>query len=213
MKLGNVFHTKKELMPICRRQAALLLQGSQLLCNMLETMDQESWKSLYKDIRNLEHQGDAVLDEFRTVSAHCFLRSGPRRELTTIAMSVDDALDVVKDAANALLIYKPARIDPQLKELAHIIQVQAQVLNSVLIPLENERKNQTQIKLLVDRVTELERDADETYENYVGYIFAEEPDLREMTKYKNLAELFEKATDTVKRASDDIRILVMRYDH
>ena len=33
----------------------------------------------------------------------------------------------------------------------------------------------------------LEHSADELYEEYVGYIFTNEPDLREMTKYKNLA--------------------------
>ena len=62
-------------------------------------------------------------------------------------------------------------------------------------------------------MTELEHDADEAYEAYVGYIFSEEPDLREMTKYKNLAELYEKATDSEKHVSDCIRILLMRYDN
>ena len=32
-----------------------------------------------------------------------------------------------------------------------------------------------------------------------------------MTKYKNLAELYEKATDAGKHVSDCVRILVMRF--
>jgi uncharacterized protein Yka (UPF0111/DUF47 family) len=76
----------------------------------------------------------------------------------------------------------------------------------------NIKKNAASISLLADRVRELEHDADEAYEAYVGYIFSEEPDLREMTKYKNLAELYEKATDTEKHVSDCIRILLMRYE-
>jgi uncharacterized protein Yka (UPF0111/DUF47 family) len=77
--------------------------------------------------------------------------------------------------------------------------------------LVNMKKNATAITLQADRVTELEHDADEAYETYVGFIFAQEPDLREMTKYKNLAELYEKATDSGKRVADCVRILVMRF--
>jgi len=32
-----------------------------------------------------------------------------------------------------------------------------------------------------------------------------------MTKYKNLAELFEKATDSEKRVADNVRTLLLKY--
>ncbi len=207
----RLFHPVRDLMPIYARQAQLLGQAAQLLGSMLETQDPAAWKNLYKEIRNLEHQGDAILGEFRSQIAHCILGAGPRRELTTIAMSMDDALDVVKDSANALLIYKPAKIDAQLRDLGSIIHIQAQALKALLPYIENVRKNSTALTLQADRVTELEHDADEAYESYVGYIFEAEPDMREMTKYKNLAELFEKATDSEKHVADCVRILAQRY--
>lgn len=198
-------------MPIYERQANVLFISSQLLGTMLDTTDESAWKNTYKEIRNLEHRGDALLNEFRLQIAGALLSPGPRRELSTIAMSMDDCLDVVKDAANALLIYKPAKIDAQLRDLAQLITQQALVLKGLLPLLESIKKNLSAISLQADRVTELEHDADETYENYVGHIFREEEDLREMTKYKNLAELFEKATDSQKHVADQVRILAMRY--
>ena len=126
-------------------------------------------------------------------------------------MALDDVLDVVKDASNALNIYQPAKIDPQLQDLSRIILEEGQALRSIFPLLSDIRKNASAIILLADRVTELEHEADEAYESYIGYIFTQEPDLREMTKYKNLAELYEKATDTEKRVSDCIRILMMHY--
>ena len=211
MNFKHIFHPRRDLMPIYERQANVLFISSQLLGTMLDTTDESAWKNTYKEIRNLEHRGDALLNEFRLQIAGDLLSPGPRRELSTIAMSMDDCLDVVKDAANALLIYKPAKIDAQLRDLAQLISQQALVLKGLLPLLESIKKNLSAISLQADRVTELEHDADETYENYVGHIFREEEDLREMTKYKNLAELFEKATDSQKHVADQIRILAMRY--
>ena len=59
----------------------------------------------------------------------------------------------------------------------------------------------------------MEHAADDAYEEYIGYIFAEEADMREMTKYKNLAEILEKATDSQKHVADCVRLMVMRFLH
>ena len=212
MNIGLFFHPMRELIPLLTRQALFFGQSAAQLVQMQQTLDIASWKTTHKEIRTLEHQGDALLTEFREEMARrCFLSQDLRKDLTTIAMSLDDCLDVVKDASNALLIYQPAKIDPQLQDLTRIIQDEATALKALMPLLADVKKNATDISLQCDRVTELEHDADEAYEDYVGYIFAQEPDLREMTKYKNLAELYEKATDSGKHVADCIRILLMRY--
>ena len=213
MNLARFFYPMRELVPIFESQAGLLEESSRLLCEMQQTLDPANWRKLFYEIRNNEHKGDAMLTEFREAQRALPLRAGVRRELRTIAMALDDALDVLKDASNAINIYNPAKIDPQLQDLARIIVDEASALRQVFPLLRDVKKNASAILLQADRVTELEHDADEAYEAYVGYIFSEEPDIREMTKYKNLAELYEKATDTEKRVSDCIRILLMRYDN
>ena len=213
MNLARFFYPMRELVPIFESQAGLLEESSRLLCEMQQTLDPANWRKLFYEIRNNEHKGDAMLTEFREAQRALPLRAGVRRELRTIAMALDDALDVLKDASNAINIYNPAKIDPQLQDLARIIVDEASARRQVFPLLRDVKKNASAIQLQADRVTELEHDADEAYEAYVGYIFSEEPDLREMTKYKNLAELYEKATDSEKHVSDCIRILLMRYDN
>ena len=212
MNFRSLFYPTRDLIPILERQAGLLRESAKLFCTMQLTLDSENWKSIFKEMRNMEHQGDALLTEFREEISHISLGHGVRRELTTVSMAMDDFLDVLKDCANALNIYKPAKIDPQLQELSRIIEKEAKALQDMVSLLGDMKKNATAITLQADRVTELEHDADEAYENYVGYIFAEEPDMREMTKYKNLAELYEKATDSGKHVADCARILVMRFN-
>lgn len=212
MILEKVFYPMRGLLPIFERQAALLCSSAELFSGMQLTMDRARWKQGFADIRANEHKGDAMLTEYREQSRRRLIAAGVRRELSTIAMAMDDCLDVIKDASNAVNIYNPARIDTQLQDLARIIVEEANAIRIIFPLLSDIHKNAQQIFLQVDRVTELEHDADEAYEAYVGYIFAEEPDVREMTKYKNLAELYEKATDTEKRVADCVRILMMHYE-
>ena len=180
---------------------------------MLSTMDAAEWKRIQKEIKTCEVQGDALLTEFREQLSGRLLGQLSRTDLTTVAMSMDDCLDVIKDASKAVLIYHPKKIDAQLKDLSQIIRDEALALRDLLPMLWDIRHKASAISLQCDRVAELEHAADDAYEEYIGYIFTEEEDLREMTKYKNLAELFEKATDSEKHVADCIRLMVLRHLH
>ena len=209
----HLFHPRRDLTPIFQRQAAFLCQSSEALERMLSGTDPQQWKLCQREIKACEVQCDALLTEFREQVSERLMGSLSRTDLTTIAMSMDDCLDVIKDAAKAVLIYGPRKIDPQLSELAQLIRSEASVIRELLPLLWDIRRKAGAITLQCDRVTELEHAADDAYEEYIGYIFTHEEDFREMTKYKNLAELLEKATDSEKHVADCVRMMVLRFLH
>ena len=211
--LRHLFDGKHDLTPVFARQADLLCQSSDTLVRMLSTLDPEQWKVCQREIKSCETQGDALLTDFREQLSLRLMGSLNRTDLTTIAMSMDDSLDVIKDAAKAVQIYQPRKIDPQLQELAQLISSEAHALHDLLPMLWHIKEKASAISLQCDRVTEMEHAADDAYEEYIGYIFTKEEDLREMTKYKNLAELFEKATDSQKHVADCVRLMVLRFLH
>ena len=211
--LRHLFHPKRDLTPIFSQQAAFLCQASEALVQMLESTDAVQWKRFEKEIKTIETQGDALLTEFREQLSERLMGSLSRTDLTTVAMSMDDCLDVIKDASKAILIYRPREISAQLQDLAQIIRSEAYTLRELLPMLWNIRSKASSISLQCDRVAELEHTADDAYEEFIGYIFSEEEDFREMTKNKNLAELFEKATDSEKHVADCVRLMVLKYLH
>lgn len=212
-QLRHLFHPKRDLTPIFTRQAAFLCRSAETLVKMLSSMDADEWKRSQREIHTLEVQGDALLTEFREMLSERLMGSLGRTELTTVAMSMDDTLDVIKDASKAVLIYRPRKIDPQLLDLAMIIRAEAYALRDLLPLLWDIKHKATEISLQCDRVAEMEHAADDAYEEYIGHIFTKEEDLREMTKYKNLAELFEKATDSEKHVADCVRLMVLKFLH
>ena len=209
--IRNFFRPKRDLVPIFTQQAAFLCQSAEALGGMLDAGGPSEWHRYEKEIKACEVQGDALLTEFQEQITGRLMGSINRLDLQTIAMSVDDCLDVLKDASKAVTIYHPKKIDPQLRELVQLMIDETRAIRELLPMLWDIRHKSSSIILQCERVTELEHAADEVYEEYVGYIFESEPDLREMTKYKSLAEIFEKATDSGKRVADNVRKLLLQF--
>ena len=211
-QIKRLFSGRRDLIPILSQQGAYLCQTADALVQMLSvTDDPQLWRKYEREIKTCEVQGDALLTDFIEQLSGRVIGAISRLDLQVIAMSMDDCLDVIKDAAKAVLIYHPVKIDAQLQELTQLIKSEAEALRTLLPMLWDIRHKHTAVSLQCDRVAELEHAADDVYEEYVGYIFSNEPDLREMTKYKNLAELFEKATDSEKRVADNVRTLLLKY--
>jgi uncharacterized protein Yka (UPF0111/DUF47 family) len=174
-------------------------------------MEQTQWRLYEKEIKACEVQGDAMLTEFHEMLYESLMASLRRSDLQTIAMSIDDFLDHINDSAKAILLYKPERIDMQIKDLAQFINTEAEALRKMMELLSDPRKNYARIVMQCDRITELEHAGDDTFAEYIGYIFTNEDNAIEVMKYKNIAEAFESATDAAKAVSDIVRKIVLRY--
>ena len=122
-----------------------------------------------------------------------------QREIKSCETQGDALLQDFREQLSERVMGSLSRTDLALQELLPLIW--------------HIRDKASAISLLCDRVTEMEHAADDAYEEYIGYIFTEEQDMREMTKYKNLAETLEKATDSQKHVADCVRLMVMRFLH
>ncbi len=215
MKLIKVLRSltgpRQQYIPVFARQATFLQQASEALCRMTETTDISQWRLFEKEIKACEVQGDALLAEFHEQLYESIMTSVRRSDMQTIAMSIDEFLDHINDSAKSILLYMPARIDSQIRDLAQYINAEANSLRKIMGLMDNPKKNYSQIVLECERITELEHAADDTFAEYIGYIFTNEKNAIEVMKYKNIAETFEATTDAAKDVSDNIRKIVFRY--
>lgn len=210
--LRSVFRpAKHDFAPILSQQADFLCGTTTLLLEMFGVQDPDRRAGIEKQIKAFEVQGDALLTEFHEqLSAHWILKIN-KLDLQSVAMAMDDCLDVIKDTSKALLLYNPAKIDDQLTELAQISLSQSNAIREIIPYLPDIKKNVAAISLVCERVTELEHIADDAFEDYIGFIFRSMDDVKELVKYKNLAEMLENVTDAHKRISDNVRKLLLNY--
>lgn len=197
-------------MPVLSQQASYLAHASSALCEMTETMDPVSWRKLEKEVKACEVQGDALLTELHEQLYESIL-SRARSDVQTIAMNIDEFLDNINDSAKSILLYMPERIDPHIKDLAQYINAEADSIRKMMPYMIDPKKNYAQIAVQCERITELEHAADDTFAEYIGYIFTNVDNPIEVMKYKNIAEALEAATDAAKAISDSVRKIIMRY--
>ncbi len=209
--LRRLIGPRQQYTPVFSAQATYLQQASEALCKMTETKDSSQWRLYEKEIKACEVQGDALLTEFHEQLYESLMSSVRRSDMQTVAMSIDEFLDHINDSAKSILLYMPARIDAQIRDLAQYIHTEANALRTIMELMDNPRKNYSQIVLQCDRITELEHAADDAFAEYIGYVFNNEKNAIEVMKYKNIAEAFEATTDAAKDISDNIRKIVLRY--
>ncbi len=202
---------KHDYVPILIQQADFISKSSSLLSDMFSSSDRGLWVSAEREIKSCEVQGDALLSEFHEMLSGGLMMQVNKLDLQSVSMALDDCVDAIKDTAKAILIYQPERIDDQLVELSQIAKAQSAALQDLFPLLYNIKRNVSAISLCCDRVTELEHTADESYEEYIGFIFRNVDEVRELIKYKNLAEMLENTTDAHKKITDRVRNLLLNY--
>lgn len=202
---------KHDYVPILIQQADFISKSSSLLSDMFSSSDRGLWVSAEREIKSCEVQGDALLSEFHEMLSGGLMMKVNKLDLQSVSMALDDCVDAIKDTAKAILIYQPERIDDQLVELSQIAKAQSAALQDLFPLLYNIKRNVSAISLCCDRVTELEHTADESYEEYIGFIFRNVDEVRELIKYKNLAEMLENSTDAHKKITDRVRNLLLNY--
>ncbi len=207
----RLFAPRQQYAHVFTSQATYLQQASEALCRMTETKDAKQWRVCEREIKACEVQGDAMLAEFHEQLYESVMTSVMRSDMQTIAMSIDEFLDHINDSAKSILLYMPARIDAQIRDLAQYILAESNSLRTIMELMENPKKNYSRIVVECERITELEHAADEAFAEYIGYVFNNEQNAIEVMKYKNIAEAFESTTDAAKDVSDNIRKIVLRY--
>lgn len=209
--LRKLFASRTHFFPIFSQQAAYIKQASSALTAMMKTSDRAEWLRLEREVKMCEVQGDAMLTEFYGELYENIIAPIGRDYLQTIAMYIDEFLDNINGSAKAVLLYLPNRLDTQLYEIAQYIESEADALKEIIALLDNIKGNFSALTLQCDRISELEHAADDSYEEYIGYIFQNEKDPIELMKYKNIAENLETTSDSAKKVSDHVRKILLSY--
>ena len=207
----NFVEKRRFYITVFAQQTGYIQQAAAALCEMTEVTDAAEWRRLEKEIKACEVQGDAILTELYEQLSERLTLHIRKMDVQTIALHLDELLDHINDAAKSFHLYNPSRVDSQLSDLAQYLFAQTDAIKLLLSCFGDLKKNYSQIILQCERITELEHAADDTFAEYIGYIFTNESDPIELMKYKNIAEAFEAATDAAKSISDTIRKMIMRY--
>jgi predicted phosphate transport protein (TIGR00153 family) len=145
-------------------------------------------------ITELEHVGDRITHKIIARLHRTFVTPFDREDIAQIAHNLDDIVDLVHAAADAILIYRIDSMTARGKELAEIIY-KATIEITKALPLLRERKNLKKLLPYCVELNRLENDGDRCYRAALGELFDDSPDMTHIMKWREIYENMESATD------------------
>ena len=107
-------------------------------------------------IRDLEHRGDVIGDDLIMRLERAFITPFDREDIHELVSRVDDIVDRVQEIAETFLLYHVTAPTPEAKELARILDAQAERLLEAFRRLDAMKDLEAPLK----EVHELENQAD-----------------------------------------------------
>ena len=214
MSLNSFFQffvpKEKKFYPLYIQQADYIEKASKLLYRMINETNLQQLEELKKEIKACETGGDDVLHVFYTQLFNTVLTPFEREDVHELAEMMDTFLDRIDDSANIILTRRFLAVDEDLTTMADNIMFAAQNLSNIIIDMPQMLDKRKEINRLCQEIKTLENESDVLYGNYISKLFQQNYSLTEIIKRKDLVQVLENTTNSVKYISDKIRSIISK---
>jgi len=185
-----------------------MVRAAQVLNELVDTWDGVEDK--VSQIAQMEDEGDAVTHQIMAQLNRTFVTPFDREDIVLLAHSLDDVVDFIDAAADAMLIYKIDKPTPRAKELADII-VQAALEVERAIPQLRHRDGLKKMLPRCVEINRLENVADKVFRSAIAELFDETKDVTRIIKWREIYEHMESATDRCEDVSNVLEGVALKY--
>jgi uncharacterized protein len=167
-------------------------------------------ESRVAQITELEHHGDFIVHEIMDLLSSTFITPLESDEIRALASSLDDVVDYIEAAADALLLYKVEQPIPECRQLTELLlQMTAQIAQAV--PLLAEKKRLGDVRKCAVEINRLENEADRALRAGLARLVEERDGWFEMFRWKEILQIIEDATDHCEDVADVLGAVVQKH--
>lgn len=155
-------------------------------------------------IRYLEHRGDVIGDDLIERLDRAFITPFDREDIHELVSRVDDIVDRVQEIAETYLLYDVRTPTPEARELAGILDSQAERLLEAFRGLDGLKGLDTPLR----EVHELENRADGASRAAIAGLFRGDIETLEVIKWRDIYRALEEAIDAAEDAAEVLERMV-----
>ena len=199
---------EQKFFELFEESARNILKASQALKEMVD-----SWQfidSRVAEITEMEHQGDTITHAVISLLHRTFVTPFDREDIALLAHTMDDILDFVHSAADAMFIYKVDSPTGRCRELADIlVQGTAEVEKAVC-----GLRRRSELKMIQERCVEinrLENMADRVFRAAMAELFDNTADITLVIKWREVYEHLESATDRCEDVANVLEGVALKH--
>jgi predicted phosphate transport protein (TIGR00153 family) len=158
-------------------------------------------------IKGLEHACDELTHNVATRLNKSFITPFDREDIYTMSSALDDIVDLIDDAARAIVIFDVHETTDYAREFAEVIERMAEQLREI-VSILRKPKNITQRLVEIHR---LENEGDDIYHAAIADLFHEEHDPLTVLKWKEIYEKLEAAVDRCENVANIIESVIIKH--
>ena len=176
------------------------------LKEMLADKD-KAYADYAKRIKGLEHACDEITHTISTRLNKSFITPFDREDIYMMSTALDDIVDLIDDAARAIIIFDVREIPDYARDFANVIERMAVELKEIVSTLQRPR-NVTQRLVEIHR---LENEGDDVYHAAISELFHDPPDPLTVLKWKEVYEKLEAAIDRCENVANIIESVIIKH--
>jgi predicted phosphate transport protein (TIGR00153 family) len=203
--LGKLLPRKTEFFDLFSKQAALSVEGAQLLAAAL--VDLQNSEANARRIKAVEHDADLIAHQTVELLHRSFITPIERADIHQMVSRLDDILDYIEAASQRLWLYEIQSATVESKEMARVLMRSTDAVKSAVDAMHDLRD--PRIRQLCVEINRLENECDTLLRLATARLFREERDPVMIIKWKEIYEAMEDATDRCEDVANVIEGVVL----
>ena len=186
-----------------------LVAAAEMLVDLFDNYENVEAKT--RQLKDLEHKGDTITHDIIQRLHRTFVTPIDREDITLLANSLDDVMDLIEAAGRTACLYSIAQPTERARQLARIVARVTHKLNEAMPCLRRHDQFPRIIKQCVE-INTLENEADDVQHTALAELFEVcHLNACEVIKWREIYEHLENATDRGEDVANVLEGIVLKY--
>lgn len=160
-------------------------------------------------MREFEHQGDAITHQILEQLHRTFVTPFDREDIALLTERLDDVMDYMEGAANAMELYHITQPTARARELADVLVAMTAELRKAMPLLRNHAQMKRILGYCIE-INRLENEADAVIRSALAELFDDMPVI-EVIKWREIYEHLENAADMGEDVANVLEGVVLKH--
>ena len=175
-----------------REHAEQIVLGARELRSLMNGF--EDLQHRVYNIESIEKRADKIAHAGIDLLHKTFITPIDREDIHRLITRMDDILDMIEDAAQSFLMYDIRSVTPETVRLADVCVACAEKVQAAVGCLQ-KKIDLPELMTICNDIDRLESEADHIMRDAMAKLFRNEPDVRQLIKFRAIYELMEAVTD------------------
>jgi predicted phosphate transport protein (TIGR00153 family) len=206
MGFFNILPKEEQYFALFTQMTSYISDAANALAKMLDDK-QANFAEHSRHIKSIEHQCDELTHSISTRLNKSFITPFDREDIYLMSSALDDIVDLIDDAARAMVMYDVPESTNHARRFADVIRRMSIELHEVVTKLEKPDGISARLVTLHS----LENEGDEIYHTAIAELFHNATDPMTVLKWKEIYEKLESTIDRCENVANIIESVIIKH--